>query len=37
PNVVAYSAGLFACLKAGDVARGAELLDEMISAGLRPN
>ncbi|CAM9647643.1 unnamed protein product [Ectocarpus sp. 4 AP-2014] len=37
PNVVAYSAGLFACLKAGDVARGAELLDEMIAAGLRPN
>lgn len=37
PNLVAYSAGLFACLKAGDVARGAELLDEMIAAGLQPN
>ena len=37
PNLVAYSAGLFACLKGGDVARGAELLDEMIAAGLQPN
>lgn len=37
PNLVTYSAGLFACLKAGEVPRGAELLDEMIAAGVQPN
>lgn len=37
PNLVTYSAGLFACLKVGDVPRGAELLDEMMAAGLQPN
>ncbi|CAM9250790.1 unnamed protein product [Hapterophycus canaliculatus] len=37
PNLVAYSAALFACLRAGDVLRGAELLDEMIAAGVKPN
>lgn len=37
PNLVAYSAALFACLRAGDVLRGSELLDEMIAAGVQPN
>lgn len=37
PNRVTYSAGLFACLQVGDVARGAELVDEMMAAGLPPN
>lgn len=37
PNLVTYSAALFACLKAGEVWRGAELLNEMIAAGIQPN
>lgn len=37
PNLVTYSAALFACLKVGDVHRGTELLDEMIAAGIKPN
>lgn len=37
PNLVTYSSALFACLKAGEVARGGELLEEMIGAGIQPN
>lgn len=37
PNLVTYSATLFACLKAGEVHRGGEVLEEMIAAGFQPN
>lgn len=37
PNLVTYSAALFACLKAGEVHRGTELLGEMIASGIKPN
>lgn len=37
PNMVTYSAALFACLKAGEVPRAGELLEEMMAAGIKPN
>lgn len=37
PNLITYSATLYACLKAGEVHRGGEVLEDMIAAGFQPN
>lgn len=37
PNLVIYSSAIYACLKAGEVPRGTELLEEMIASGIPPN
>lgn len=37
PNLITYSATLYACLKAGEVHRGGEVLEDMIADGFQPN